>query len=426
MKWYLIFFLPIFLFTQETPKVQQFHDTPYQAQWDINWSPYAGGEDILFVHRSLERMEGYLVALSPVYSSQAPSARFWRFSELFFGWLPVNAIAMTAQHEVFGHGYRIRDISNGTKVLGYSFKTPPPYGPGGAATYYDLGNTITTTQESAIAIAGVESTAILANLTKFKWLSSNYIDPRQVILYLLSQHDLNLYIGTLNLDNEDLSGHDIFDYVKSLNYTYTNNFISKARLRSLSWINLADPFTYYSAYAWFNYILTGKETPIPMIPIYDWGYLPTFRLGLTPFGPELFFENYLLKGDSPIYFYLTGGAQSQNRYGGFGLWAPKIWSKNKWFLGCRFDAWRQPKLLLKPGKVPFDEINFSEKPNKEDPNYPYNEQHEMQMGAAGSLIIAYQSKVGFEAELGYKSAGFLPGYSLKALPTIRLSYCLIF
>src|SRR5207245_4171361 len=124
----------------------------------------------------------------------------------------------------------------------------------------------------------------------------------------------------------------------SLSFTYTNNFLSVARLRSLSWINLGDPFTLYSIYAWFHYIASGKETRIPMIPIFGLGYLPSVRLGLTPFGPEFFIENYLLDGKRPIYFYIKGGRHSQNRYGGLGFYAPRIWSRKKWFVGFRCDA----------------------------------------------------------------------------------------
>jgi hypothetical protein len=407
--------------------IKQFHEATYKIGWDIHFSPYAGGEDILFAHRAIERIEGYVLGKTSICYSKSANARFWRLSELYLGWLPLNYLATVAQHEVFGHGYRIRDINHGeAKVQGYSFNAPPPYGDGGAATGYDIGPNFTTTQETSIAMAGVESTAILALLTKFKWLEANRVDPRQSVLYLLGQHDLNLYIGSLNTSDADLDGHDIHMYIKSLNYTYTNNFISSSRLRSLSWINLGDPFTFYAIYSWFHYFLSGKETRIPMIPIYSFGYLPNIRLGLTPFGPEFFIENYLLKGNNPIYFYLKGGRHSQNRYGGIGIYVPRMWTIQKWLIGFRLDLWRQPKLLLQPGRIPFADIDFSEKPNKNDPIYPYSEQHSMGVGWGGSLIFGYQNRSGFELELGYKSQGFLPGYALRSSPTARLFYTLIF
>lgn len=423
--WRLFVFLSLSLIAKAP--TQQFHESTYKAGWDIHFSPYAGGEDILFLHRCLERGEGYLLAKTSISHATTANARFWRLAELYLGWLPINYLATVAQHEIFGHGYRIRDLGKKrAKVGGYSFNTPPPYGGGGAATSYRITNDLTTTEETAIAMAGVESTAIMALLTKFKWLESNYIDPRQAVLYLLCQHDLNLYIGSLNILDDDDDGHDIKMYIKSLNYTYTNNFMSGGRLRSLSWINLADPFTYYAAYSWVNYFLWAKETFIPMIPIYGWGYLPNARLGLTPFGPELFIENYLLKGNRPIYFYFKGGNHSENRYLGTGCYVPKMWEWGRWVLGFRFDIFRQPKLLLDQGDIPFLDIDFDESPNKSNPIYPYSEQHAMRLGWGGSLIFGFHGKSGFEAELGYKSRGFIPGYALNSSPTARLFYTLVF
>jgi hypothetical protein len=411
--------LPFFLYSASK--------ATYKAGWDIHFSPYAGGEDILFVHKAIERVEEYYLSKSSIPSSTTAAARFCRFTELYLAWLPVNYLAVIAQHEVFGHGYRIRDINRGkVQVAGYSLNAPPPYGSGGAVTKYNVSDSFTTIEESAIAIAGVESTAILAQLTKLKWIESRFVNPRQTVLYLLGQHDLNLYIGSLDVsDDEDLDGHDIHGYLKSLNYTYTKSSLSSKRLHSLSWINLADPFTYYSIYAWFRYILAGKETRFPMIPIFNWGYLPTARLSLTPFGPEVFIENYLVQGKKTIYFYLKGGEFSDNQYGGLGFFAPSFFLRGKWRLGFRCDLWRQPKLLLNPS-IPFTEINFDEKPNPDSPLYSYSEQESKQFGGAASLLFGFSSKSGFEVELGYKTKGFLPGYSLRSAPTARLFYSLVF
>lgn len=148
-----------------------------------------------------------------------------------------------------------------------------------------------------------------------------------------------------------------------------------------------------------------------MIPINGWGYLFGARLGLTPFGPEYFMDNYLLKEKSPLYFYLKAGNHAKNTYLGLGMYAPYLWRKNQWALGIRFDGWRQPKLLLYTG-------------NPEKPFYSSKEQHHTQYGIASSLIGLYQKNraLGFQAELGYKSGGFLPGYSIYAAPTVRVSY----
>ena len=396
-----------------------------KATWDIDMSPYAGGEDLLFVHRGVEKIETYLLSKSPLAYSKDMYARTWRLSELVTIWLPINYLAMVVQHEVFGHGYRIRDINKGrVKVRGYSFGTPPPYGDGGGATAYSLNSDFTTTQETAVSMAGVESTAILALLTKFKWIEAGRIDPRQSVLYLLSQHDLDLYVGTLKAEG-DLSGHDIHGYIVSLNYTYPDNLLNKGRIRTLSLINLADVFTFYAIYSWFHYLSSGKETKIPMIGSC---YLPGLRLGLTPFGPEVFFENFFSVKNFPLYAYAKGGHHAKNDYYGLGVYAPGLVQWKKWVFGIRVDLWRQPQLLLQPGTVPITEIDFDQTPSVNDPLYPASERHAIRYGGSGSVIFLYKgnNRCGFEVETGYKAQGFLPGYSLQAAPVARLSFTLVF
>lgn len=416
--------------TEEPKKIVYMHPATYKAEVDIHFSPYAGGEDVLSAQRIVEWAEKYFVNLSQMIGNKAIYARIWRLSEMVTVWLPINYLATVVQHEIFGHGYRIRDISHGlVKVGGYSFGTPPPYGPGGGATSYYISDNLTTTQENTIASAGVESTAILANLIKFKWLESGFIDPRQTALYLLSQQDLTLYIGSLKaVGDEDLSGHDIHDYIKTLNWTYTNRRLTRSRLLSLSWINLFDAFTFYAAYAWFHYVFSGKETIIPMIPVWGGKYLPGLRLGLSPFGPEIFVDNYLTIGRTPFYFYVKGGRHSENDYYGLGLYAPRIFHIQKWYFGARFDAWRQPKLLMQPGNILIEQINFDERANPDDPIYPYSQQHEKKVGCAGSLIVFFRGspRYGFETELGYKTIGYLPGYALRSSPVARLAVTLVF
>lgn len=417
---------PIYENPPSPPPFQIMADATYEICWDIDLSPYAGGEDLLFATRLIEKGEIYVVSKSSFAYSKSAYARTWRLSELILLWMPENYLATVVQHEVFGHGYRIRDINGDwAKVKGYSIYAPPPYGSGGGATSYKIGENFTTTQESAIAIAGVEATAILAQLTKLKWLEAARIDPRQSLLYLLSQHDLNLYIGMLKVKDDDLSGHDIHGYLKALNETYPDNILSKGRLRSLSWINLADPFTFYAIYSWFHYLSSGKETKIPMIASY---YLPGLRLGLTPFGPEVFFENYFFYQPYPIYGYVKGGHHAKNKYYGMGLFASRIWLLNRWSFGFRIDLWKQPKLLLSPGSVPFFEIDFDQAPSADDPLYSSSERHASHYGAAGSILISIKAskRCGFEGEFGYKTQGFLPGYSLYAAPTVRLAFTLVF
>ena len=183
--------------------------------------------------------------------------------------------------------------------------------------------------------------------------------------------------------------------------------------------------TFYAIYALFRYLSCGKETIIPMIRNC---YLPNLRLGLTPFGPEIFLEHYFLIGKNPLYAYLKGGSCGGNRFGGLGLYAPQITKIGRFAFGLRIDLWRQPKLLLTPGSTSILDIDFAIPPSKNAPLYPASQQHAIRWGAAASAIAGVETlgPWGFEGEFGWKSHGFLPGYSLVAAPTVRLATTLRF
>lgn len=424
---FLLFFTP--LFGQELiPSVSpvppspppEMAPGPYRLTVDIDFSPFAGGDDLLFGQRVVEKLEMALFGKSGVFSSKGKKEQFWRLTELFSFWLPLNYFSVVVQHEVFGHGYRLRDLGSSTaQVQGYGFDFPPPYGSGGGVTYFSYDEALLTSSEaSAISSGGVESTAILAQLTKQIWLQAGRIDPRQAILYLLANYDLPLYIASLAEEgNED--GHDISAYIDSVNLTYPSHLLTQGELKGLAWISLADPFTYYAIFSLFHYISSGKETPIPMIGSV---YLPSLRLGLTPFGPEVFLDQYILSKRGLIYTYLRGGYHADNGYFGAGFFAPDLWKKEKWRLGMRGDLWYQPKLQLEPGSVPLPEATLS------PPLYSPAELSQKVPGIALSLLFTYgpKDRYGWEVELGGKTKGFLPGYSLWAAPTARISYALKF
>jgi hypothetical protein len=361
-------------------------------------SPYAGGEDILFAYRLIDLTERWALKPIGLFDREDGAARFWRLNEQAFIWLPIGYLASVSQHEFFGHGFRGREFSN-TRVTGYSLGVPPPYGNGGGATSLDITPPISSTKLSVLSSAGIEATAILANLTKFHWLENDQIDPHQLFLYLFAQQDITLYIGSMktvrSFPEEDFSGHDINDYLFSLNATYPSAHLSSSRLRSLSWVNIADPFTFLTAASLLKYLSSGEAIDIPKIEIGDYGFLPSTRMGLTPFGPEFYLESFGIYLKKVIYGYLKGGYHANNRYMGLGFYTPNLTR----YVGLRFDTWLQPELLLGNGEGDSQEL-----------------------GAAGSLIIHGKWRgVVLQGEGGYKSIGFLPGYPLNASPTLRLA-----
>lgn len=415
MRWIVILF---FLISAHQLIADQ---APYTAEWDLYFSPYAGGEDLLFANHIWERGEKYFFRRAEFEYPKSAKARSCRLSELLTIWLPLNYEAMLIQHEIFGHGYRIRSLGSGiAKVRGYRLGIPPPYGAGGGATSYIMTDQLTAPEEMAISIAGVEATAILANVTKWKWLAhQRSLHAQESLLYLFNQLDLSDYISSMKtIRSHEDSGHDIHSYLKWLNRLYPEKRISSGHLRSLSWINALDPFLYYSAWALLHYISSGRDTKIPMIPIGKTGYLFSYRLGLTPFGPEIFWENYFATFEKVFYGYVKCGRHADNTYFGAGVYLP-ILTLSHFHIGGRCDLWRYPKIMQKKGRYDIEDADDPAHAN--EPLYSYSELHSKQFGAALSLIGNYQWNPtwAISTELGGKTAGFFPGYSLSAAYTLR-------
>ena len=75
---------------------------------DIDCSPYMGSEDLLYFHKFFESLD------APFFFHNRHNRKWHaaipRFLELFLFWTPLNTSMFLLQHEIFGHGYRIRDL----------------------------------------------------------------------------------------------------------------------------------------------------------------------------------------------------------------------------------------------------------------------------------------------------------------------------
>lgn len=394
-----------------------FAEPDYQVIADIDFSPYSGAEDLLTIQHTMLWTEDDLIDRPP--SIRSFPRGIGRFFELL-AWDVIDTYIMVAQHEVFGHGYRIRDLgSHYAKVEKYTFAWD------GAATHLSITDNLTTSQVCAISIAGVEATAILANRTRLKWLEAGKIDGRQSTLYTSSEQDLTNYARSL--DRNDLleptpGGHDIRNYLFFLQVTYPEGHLTKSELRKRVLINYLDPFTFYAYYAWFKFIVNGKPFEFPMIPIGKYRYLPSLRLGLTPFGPEYFVENFLLREGRPIYFYLKGGRYAGNDYYGFGVEQPYLLHWKGVSIGYRLDAWRQPRVLFQKGALQVFQLEDVSGASSVPPLYSPGTLDKKIVGMAFSLILEKEieeSNFSLYFQPGFKTVGFLPGEALRAAPIVR-------
>lgn len=393
----------------------------YELFIDPHASPFMGSEDMLTLHSSLEqREEGILPPKDPPARGLLPGLGRWMELTLF--WDPLNSFTDVVQHEVFGHGYRIRSMHHG-KVTGYSFGWPFPYGAGGGATNWNASLQIRVGEIQAVDVAGLEAENILARNLKCKWMAQGRIDPRAASMYNAAQLSPLLYAlassfpSVSDPETYDLmDGNDILAYLAGLNLLYPQeSFFGLHQLKSKLLYNLCDPMIYYAFAAQMYYIFSGKSLPLAMICIGNLKWLPNLSVQLAPYGLEYYVENYFVYNTTPVYTYVKAGRHADLEYFGLGIHYNEMLSHDNMSIGLRFDSWYQPNFLvawtlqeLMDGVRPLD---------------TYLDSLERKWGASLSCVSRWRihdTLTFFYSDLGYKTRGYLPGFPLQASPIVRL------
>jgi hypothetical protein len=389
----------------------------YEVLIDSHFSPFMGSELILSLHQTLEQREDGIIPPQET-PRRGVIPILGRAAELIVLWDPVNSCADVVQHEVFGHGYRIRSLNTG-RVVSYTLGVPQPYGTGGGATNWYAGERMTIGDLQSVNLAGLEAQNILARAVKLKWLSDHRIAPRQSSLYNLSELAPLFYslVQATPAEEEELSfqSHDIAAYLTTLHALYPEADISLHTLRQQLAYNLIDPMIYYSIGAWWYYVFTGNALGIPMIHIGDLAWLPNLSVQLAPYGIEYYMEHYFLYKERPIYAYLKAGECAGLEYFGAGMHYDELFFQENFSVGFRWDTWYQPNFL-----VNWTIAEFSE---GKRPIHTYASSLKSKWGTSASIVSRMRIQdtlTFFYSDLGYKTKGYLPGFSLKQSPIIRL------
>lgn len=396
---------------------------------DINFTPYAGAENLFFLHTGLEKINDLIDPL-PVVTikdilnpTQCPSLsvkdHWLRKAKSIFLWIPANCACLVTQHEIFGHGYRIRDLGTEyAKVTGYKMYVF------GGETSFKITNQLTTTQRISMAIAGIEADVILANKIRLKWLNNGQANGTESMLYFMSSLTLTGYAFSVSSNPKSVpqNENDISNFLFYLNNTYQESYLGYEKVRNVSLLNFIDPFIYYSIISQWMYDAYCLPIKIPMFNIGSIKYLPSARVALTPFGLQGYLENFFLINSIPTYLYLKWGKNGPNNYWGVGVENQKVFNWKQGSLGFRMDLWQQPHVLFEQGALSVLEIMNLPKESKIPPLYPTSVLNAKSLGIAFSLIGAYgfaKWPVRLFSELGYKSDGYLPGEALRKSPIAR-------
>lgn len=336
---------------------------------------------------------------------------FYRFSKTVIIDLTRDNFLRVFQHEVFGHGARFREYGFRRNSYYVGF----PNG-GGFASFGDPPeNRIKSFEEELmIRLGGMESTALLSNKIRDNWMQSGMLDLGEAYFYASSFLGMNNYIRITNENLATLS-NDVYNYYRTINRLnniglnetdFTIDFLKKRAV-----INYLNPLPYFALYSLIkDYIILGKEEiKLPTIPLGRFNYLPLIRMGFTPFGTEILFENFIRTDKSLTTVYFRKGDNKFHDFYGFGIKKTNIIKKDRLKIDGELDVWKQPEMTL--GGEELQTV-------KEE------------IGAAlkiGLGIKLFDEPNGsyFYGTFGYKSAGHLHGEFLRGGTFTRIGLLLI-
>ncbi len=375
------------------------HSYQYSLMADRHFSPYSGAAlntSIFTLYKELD--DRFLPSSVGKVGFAWGTARVGKviFEDLFSKFL------MVYQHEVFGHGYRLRELN--VDVLGYNVGI----GHGWTAFNGVQFNSLKYPQRAAISTGGMQADTILSEQLRDQWIIEGKIDRRDAALFLSTALDQPQYIfGTP--DDHTSAGNDVQAYVNEVNAWYgTHNTITKRRLRGQAWWDVLDPTLYFSVYSIGKYIVEATDaSTMYMFYIKGYKYLPTPRLILSPWGTEYQLQNHVLTPKHELLqVNVHYGKNSFIKSYGIDFFMRRIWNYKGIHFGNKVYLWRQPQFLKT--------------------NSAANAKNKF--GIADYVIAEYKfARLWYVfGELGYKTAGFIQGDSLNSsiVGRIGLKFCL--
>jgi hypothetical protein len=259
----------------------------------------ASSQSLMGIHRTLYLAQDHV--LPPVVWEEDTAGRIvagvlYRLSKGILVDNVLDHLVFLAQHEVFGHGARYREL--GYVDNSFHLDLFFPYGDSHGYARIGSATRAVTDLEIVLRIAGGnEATTVLAHAFRNRWLLERSVHYRDRFLYVASACNLPLYVLGTYAGILGGPSNDISQYLSLVDETETARAappIPLERLAAYSLISFADPFLYASLWSYGRYIVTGHAyARMPMLRMGMVEYLPAFNLGLSPFGPEFIMHNYV-------------------------------------------------------------------------------------------------------------------------------------
>ena len=259
--------------------------------------------------------------------------------------LPQEDLLMVVNHEVFGHGARLRGRFDG--AIDYEIAVPAPYGDGGGATSFALGVEPTTAEWLAVRTAGMEADGVAAGLVAYRAFLDGRMRPRDAMRYVVFELDtIDYVLGTGDAPEEH--GHDVFGFIQDYNDAATpagGHALTARTLRREVLVGFANPLLAYAIVGIGRYIWNGAtDVPVPALEIGAVRYLPFMRYRLTPFGTEWAVINELAGRIRPLQIEVRIGRSPLATPFGIGVRRENVASVREWRVDAGVELWRQPPI----------------------------------------------------------------------------------
>lgn len=324
----------------------------------------------------------------------------YRFLKHVFFDAPQEELLLVFDHEVYGHGARLRERFHGP--IEYHIEVPAPYGGGAGTTSFVLDREPTPYELLAISAGGMESTSVVASIVAERAFVDGRMHPRDALRYLIFEFDTQAYVASTGTDGDE-PGHDVGDFLRTYNELAASAGapgLTPRTLRRESLAGLANPIGAYALFGIVRYWWNGAaDIGVPTLSFAGVRYLPLVRYRLTPYGTEWSLVNAFGGRVRPTQIELRVGRSPLETPWGIGVRQRNVATWGGWTIDAAADVWRQPPIAgTDPRAIEFDlRTGTRVRGRVSHPLIPWF------TTSRASLIL----------EVGVKSAGYVPGEPLR-------------
>jgi len=331
----------------------------------------------------------------------------YRLLKLAFLDAPQERLLLVVNHELFGHGARVRERFDGP--VGYRIGVPSPYGRGGGSTSFVFDRRPSAHELLAVHAGGMEADAVAAALLVDRAFLKQRMRPRDAVRYLAFELDTLSYVLTTDDEGEE-DGHDVAAFLETYNSLRTTagaRPVTAGTLRREALVGFANPMLAFAAFGIGRYLVSGAtDVAVPALSIAGVRYLPLVRYRLAPYGTEWSLVNELAGRIRPMQIELRMGRAPRTTPWGLRARQRDIAFWREWGVEVSVDVWRQPRLAL-----------ASDDPLPTSPHTGVYVRGRVERPLVPVWFSTDRATV--IVDIGAKSAGFVPGEPLRGGVIVR-------